>query len=218
MALDYFPWRYNYCNKTAKLSDQELGRLVRALSKYGETGEREELAGRESIAFDFIADDIDQAKAAYKEKCEKNRQNGRMAATATDRYQTPPKNNIENKTNKIKNNNTVNNTVDSTVNEGGVVGDVLSDYLNRISPTASPYNLDILKGYAEVLGADVCKRAFDIALENNANNKWLYIKKILSNLQSQGVRCLADWEAIERERKSKGSGFSYDYGSTEGSL
>ena len=60
MAIEYFCCYHSYRKKCEKLTDQELGRLFRALLTYSETGERQELAGRESIAFDFIADDIDQ--------------------------------------------------------------------------------------------------------------------------------------------------------------
>lgn len=75
MALEYIPLYYSYRKKLEKLSDQEVGRLVRALLEYGETGETEELTGRESIAFDFIADDINRAKVAYDERCAKNKCN-----------------------------------------------------------------------------------------------------------------------------------------------
>lgn len=69
MAIEYFCCYHSYRKKCEKLTDQELGRLFRALLMYSETGERQELAGRESIAFDFIADDIDRAKDAYEAKC-----------------------------------------------------------------------------------------------------------------------------------------------------
>lgn len=75
MALEYIPFYFSYRKKLEKLSDQEVGRLVRALLEYGETGETEELTGRESIAFDFIADDVSRAKAAYDERCAKNQRN-----------------------------------------------------------------------------------------------------------------------------------------------
>ena len=77
MALEYIPFYFSYRKKLEKLSDQEVGRLVRALLEYGETGETEELTGRESIAFDFIADDINRAKAAYDERCAKNQRNAK---------------------------------------------------------------------------------------------------------------------------------------------
>lgn len=75
----YFCCYHDYRRKIAKLSDQEVGRLFRALLEYSETGETKELTGRESVAFDFIADDIDRAKESYREKCEKNRENGRKS-------------------------------------------------------------------------------------------------------------------------------------------
>lgn len=79
MAIEYFCCYHSYRKKCEKLTDQELGRLFRSLMIYSETGERQELAGRESIAFDFIADDIDRAKESYDEKCRKNRENGKKA-------------------------------------------------------------------------------------------------------------------------------------------
>lgn len=75
MALEYFPCYHSYLKKCEKLTDQELGRLFRALMIYSETGERQALAGRESIAFDFIADDIDRAKQNYSELCDRNQKN-----------------------------------------------------------------------------------------------------------------------------------------------
>lgn len=85
MAFDYFCCFHSYREKIAKLSDQEAGRLFRALMFYSETGEVPELAGQEGIAFDFIAYDIDAAKERYAEKCAKNRENARKAAEAQTR-------------------------------------------------------------------------------------------------------------------------------------
>lgn len=75
MPMTGFVCQDTYLSKLAKLSDQEVGRLMRALMKYHACGEEPELAGRESVAFDFIRDDIDRAEAAYQAKCDKNRAN-----------------------------------------------------------------------------------------------------------------------------------------------
>lgn len=72
---DYFPMYHSYLEKTQRLSDQELGRLVRALLRYSITGEYQELKGRESMAFEFIAFDIDRAKDSWNAKSETYRQN-----------------------------------------------------------------------------------------------------------------------------------------------
>ena len=85
---------------------------------------------------------------------------------------------------------------------------VLSDYLNRINPTASPLCLDELRSYAEDLGEAVCKRAFDIALDNKKTT-WPYIKAILRDKLQSGVKCLADWDALEEERKKAKGGIKH---------
>lgn len=85
MAMEYFPCFYAYRRKIVKLSDQEVGRLFRSLMEYGETGETQELTGREALAFDFIADDIDRAKANYEAKAEQCRTN---ASKRSGRKQT----------------------------------------------------------------------------------------------------------------------------------
>ena len=65
-----FVFQDEYLVRLAKLSDQELGRLVRALAIYHLSGEEQDLAGRESVAYDFIKADIDKADQSYAKKCE----------------------------------------------------------------------------------------------------------------------------------------------------
>lgn len=81
------------------------------------------------------------------------------------------------------------------------VSAVLADYLDRINPSASPNSLDILRGYAEELGEAVCKRAFDIALDSKKTT-WPYIRAILRDKQSRGIKCLADWDALDSKRQT----------------
>lgn len=93
MPMTGFICHDDYLNKTAKLTDEELGRLFRACMTYHSTGELKELTGRESIAFDFIKEDMDKADAAYKAKCETNKTNRlqaleRMTTTEVKRQRT----------------------------------------------------------------------------------------------------------------------------------
>lgn len=84
MANKGFFLRDAYLSRTAKLTDDELGRLLRACMTYHATGQVTELAGRESIAFDFLREDIDEQTRAYDAKCETNRRN-RMSTMDNDR-------------------------------------------------------------------------------------------------------------------------------------
>ena len=87
MSMSGFICHDDYLQKTAKLTDEEVGRMFRALMRYHATGVADEVEGRESIAFDFIREDIDRTEAAYKAKCEKNR-NNRLSALNNDRQQS----------------------------------------------------------------------------------------------------------------------------------
>lgn len=212
----------------SKEDQADFYNAVCAYALYGKDPDTNNMSGVSAIAFELSKPNLASSRrkansgkkgGSKKATPSKTEANGKQTAskehTSKDVESEGCASEIENKReNKIE---IENECYPPTPLVGGVVANVLSDYLNRINPAASPYSLDELKGYAEVLGEAVCKRAFDIALDNKAA-KWQYIKAILSRLQSQGVRCLADWEALERERENKGNAFSYDYGSTEGSL
>ena len=73
--LTGFVFQDEYLERLKKLSDEELGRLVRALSGYHANGEIPELSAAESVAFDFIRADVDRIDHRYQAKCETNRNN-----------------------------------------------------------------------------------------------------------------------------------------------
>ena len=87
-----FIFQDRYEKRLENLSDQEVGRLVRALVAYHARGERQELKGREQGAYDFIKADIDDDEAAHEGKCQTNRKNGgkRTLPNATERKRTLP--------------------------------------------------------------------------------------------------------------------------------
>ena len=97
-----FIFQDGYLEQLAKLSDQELGRLVRALAIYHSTGETKELAGRESIAYDFIKVDIDRIEQGYANKCETNRNNRVNSITIDNDRQRPSTTGNEQAQDKVK--------------------------------------------------------------------------------------------------------------------
>ena len=90
---------------------------------------------------------------------------------------------------------------------------VMSAYLDKINPNASQTSLEELKAYTESMGAAVCLRAIDAALDAGKAS-WNYIRAILRTKQSQGVRCLADWDRLEAHRQRPADGMP-DYSHTE---
>lgn len=111
--MEYFCCFHAYRKKLESLSDSEKGRLWDALMIYSETGERAKLNGREAIAFDFIAADIDAAKEKYAQKCRTNKQNREKGTSTTvDDRARPSTNNDETHKQKTKNQKETSTSVD----------------------------------------------------------------------------------------------------------
>ena len=89
MAREYFCAYHSYSDSMRNLSDNECGRLFRALLRYSATGDLPDLTDREGIAFDFMRGQIDRDREAYEAKCRKNRENGEKAF-ASDRGRSVP--------------------------------------------------------------------------------------------------------------------------------
>ena len=211
MALEYWPCYHSYRKKCEKLTDQELGRLVRSLMIYSETGERQELAGRESIAFDFIADDIDRAKDKYDARCEQNRENRnqRSSTTVNERQRTSTNDDESDQSktkskSKDKTKSEINNPTVPTApaHENQDLGRVMSFFLDRINPAPSPTCIDLLKQYTASLSADVVLHALEIAIDER-KTAWSYIQAILSQYERDGVRDMDGVKRREQERQQR---------------
>ena len=85
---------------------------------------------------------------------------------------------------------------------------VMDAYMNRINPMPSEICIGEMKGFLASMGRDVCLTAIQIAQDKRITD-WGYVRKILRNKQSQGVKCLADWDRIEEEREQNGSPDNY---------
>ena len=82
---------------------------------------------------------------------------------------------------------------------------VMSAYMDKINPQPSETCIGELKGFTEHMGAEVCLRAINIAMDER-KTYWSYIRAILRDKQSRGVKCLADWDRLEEGRKHRGAG------------
>lgn len=202
MALEYIPFYYSYRKKLEKLSDQEVGRLVRSLLEYGETGETEELAGRESIAFDFIADDINRAKAAYEERCAKNQRNIEKRYARQD--DTNVYDGIRTNTNVYETYQTKDKTKDKTKDNSLPPNGVSDTRAKRFTPPT----LDDVSAYIRERGSNVDAQRF---LDFYTAKGWMVGKNPMKDWKA----AVRTWEKRDSEQNKP---FVYDYGNTEGSL
>lgn len=93
MPMTGFFCQDEYLAKTAKLTDEEIGKLFRALMNYHANGVVADLDIRAGIAFDFIREDIDKAEDAYAKKCKQaseNRRKGIISGVTDDNARQRP--------------------------------------------------------------------------------------------------------------------------------
>lgn len=192
-------------------SAAEVGRLVLAMMEYRASGVEPEFSGSERFVWPAIKRDLDESLQAQEATAAANRENGKKGGRPPKEdkpngFAENPKNPLGfEESEKSKGLRTKDKDKgqgqgqgqDNSAQASAGTAAVLADYLNRINPSASNASLDELRGFVEVMGPDVCKRAFDIALDSKKTT-WPYIRAILQDKQRRGVRCLADWDALEQ--------------------
>ena len=193
-------------------SDGEVGRLVLAMMEYRASGVEPVFNGNERYVWPAIKRDIDASIDAEDRisavRSEAGRLGGRPKAKKPNAFPESKKSQ-----GKGQGKGNGNGKGQGKLLSPPCVGDnsarareeaveaVLADYQDRINQTPSQNSLDALREYAEQMGEAVCKRAFDIALDNKIT-KWSYIQAILEDKLSRGIRSLEDWDIQEEKRKT----------------
>ena len=213
----------DYLDAVEPLGDAERGRLFTALMQYARTGEAPQLSGNERFLFPMMRAQIDRDSAEYKDYCEKQAENGKKGGRPK-KPKNPPfsgKPTASQKSQDKDKDEDKDGGKDNTPARGPAVAAVMSAYQDKINPQLSERSRDELAGFVQAMGAEVCLRAIDTALDAKKAN-WPYVRAILQAKQASGVRCLADWDELEANRGKKQerqqTHWSYDPGSLEGSL
>lgn len=210
--MTYIKLFVDYLDAVAPLGDAERGRLFTALLAYAGTGEVPELSGNERFLFPILRAQVDRDEAEYARFVEKQRSNGakggrpRRAGENPDLFSETQRSQDEDKDKEKDINKDVSKDKDEEKDGGGAaVAAVETAYRERVNAAPSGTCLRELEGFARVMGADCCLRAFDIALDAKKPT-WTYIRGILSAKQAQGVRSLADWDRAEEAHRRGSAG------------
>ena len=200
-----FIFQDEYLERLAKLSDQELGRLVRALAIYHATGEQQELAGRESIAYDFIKVDIDRIDEKYAAKCDTNRNNRQRSSTIdNDRQQSStivPKDKYKDKEKDIDNDDATACARETPF--GSVTVDPVIVAVQKELTGLAVSHYDDLAAFRQDLPDDLVIEAINEAVAHGART-WAYVRSILQGYIKDGVKTVG--QARERSDKRKRDG------------
>lgn len=201
MKREQFTFYRSFWESLKELPKKDQLPFVFAICSYVFEEETKPITGAAKSAFVLVKPILDKASkkaASGKQGGIKSKANNKQTESKTEANEKQTESHIqvevekeieiENDSYYIKNN----------VNKKAAA--VIDDFLNRINPTPSQSCLHTLSGYADKLGTAVCKRAFDIALDNRKTN-WPYIQAILQDKLENGVQCLADWDELDKKRK-----------------
>lgn len=122
MAASYVKLFYDFVEKTSRLTDAEVGRLVKAMVIYAKEGVEVDLPGNEDFLFPVFKDQLDKDRAAYAEVSAKRKAAGAKGgkakvANASKCYQESYNNNDN--LNNIMSSVVINNSLESTTVSSG---------------------------------------------------------------------------------------------------
>lgn len=195
-----FVFQDKYLDRLVKLSDQEVGRLVRALATYHATGEEQELKGRECGYYDFIKGDIDEIEQAYQKKC-KNMKREQLPAIDRNCPQLPATADNININKKSCNSDNSDNAREEDILAVDV--DPLIVKVQRELNGLTDTHYQALNDYREELSDEVVSHAIDNAVANGSRN-WAYVESILRAYTQEHITTIGAAKAAdEKHRNSK---------------
>lgn len=211
MAKDSFILYTEQKEVIDKLSDEQAGKLIKAIYEYVETGQMPKLDALLEIVIIPFKQNIDRNANKYEETKKKRSEAGKIGAEVKKQMKAKQANANFAKSKQANQADNVNDNDNVNVNENDnnnndVVSDscvdglqgVIDFYNNNIG-FLSPYGLKILESYAKDLSSELVIYAMQISVENNKKTI-SYIKAILNNWTKANIKTL---EEAKRENKKK---------------
>ena len=186
-----------------KLSDEQAGKLIKAIYEYVETEKMPELDPLLDIVIIPFKQNLDRNKEKYNKISEIRAKAGAKGGKQKKQKQTKEsKCNDNDNVNENDNENVnVNDNDNENVSDSCVDGlQEIIDFYNENIGLITPHGLEVLSDYAKEMPYDVIIYAMKKAVEANVRTIQ-YIKGTLNNWQNAGVKTLI--QAEEESRRFK---------------
>lgn len=215
MAKDSFILYTEQKEVIDKLTDEQAGKLIKAIYEYVSTGKLPKLDPLLDIAITPIKQNLDKNADKYEEVKKKRSEAGKIGAEIKKQKQAKQANanfakskqanqavnvndNVNDNVNVNDNDNNNNNASDSCVDG---LQDVINFYNDNVGQL-TPFGLTLIRDYVREMGKDIVIYAMQIAVE--ANKRTIqYIKAILNNWQKAGVKTLAEAKNESKQKNKK---------------
>ena len=174
---------------------------------YGVAPDLDKLPDSVAIAFELSKPNLDASrrKATSGRAGGRGKQNeSKQEANGKQMESKPQANGKQNASKKEKENeieNEIENEKEDECPPKSPFSVVLASYANRVNPMPTETCRAELETFVRELGADVCLRAIDVAIDERKTS-WSYIRGILRAKKEQGVRSLADWDRADEQRQA----------------
>lgn len=205
MAMCYVQMYFSYLEPLADLTDEEVGRVVRAILKYGADKTIPDLSPSERMAFTFMKTNFDREAAAYDAKVEKKRENGKKGGAPVGnqnaRKQKQPKQPKEEEKEEDEEEDEEEEESSSSKEERVVsttMTTVVESYEGAYG-TATPVIRRSLGSYVESLGPELVGKVIEVTAQAGGRT-WPYLAKSLEECKRKGMD-LAAYEAEQFRRK-----------------
>ena len=197
-----------YIEVFEQLTDEDAGKLIKAILQYSNTGTHN-LDGMLKIIFTPIKQDIDYNNTKYEQICERNKLNGQKGGRPKTQKTQVVFEKTESKTQKPKKAD-IDIDTDIDIDNDIVVEEeekeeaptttdkVMAFYLNNINSTPVLKEVEVLESYQKDLPDDLIVYAMEKAVDNKARNL-AYIKVILNKWIQKGITTLA--EAMDEKKQ-----------------
>ena len=214
MAKDTFILYTEQKEVIDKLSDEQAGKLIKAIYEYVETGEMPILDNVLDLVIIPFKQNLDRNADKYEETKKKRSEAGKLGAEIKKQKQAKQANakfvNNKQANQAVNVNDNVNVNVNDNVNDNNnnvVVGDSCVDGLQEIIKfynenigLITPYGLETLEDYAKEMPVDLIILAMKKAVE--ADKRTIqYIKGILNNWSKKGIKTVLDAEKEDEQFK-----------------
>lgn len=181
------------------LTDEEAGKLIKAIFEYEKTGRLLELDKSLKLAFIPIKNDLDRNKEKYEKIVKRNKENGKKGGRPKN-----PKNPVDylgylEKPKKADNDNEYDNEYDNDNDSSITTTTIIDAYENNIAPITE-ISSQMLLEYCSSCSPELVLLAIKESVKANKRSA-KYIEGILRNWEHKGLKTVIDVKNEQEEFK-----------------
>lgn len=181
-----------------KLTDEQAGKIIKAIYEYVETDKMPQLDNILDLVITPFKLALDRNKAKYEQVSKVRAEAGAKGGKQKKQMQTKKSKCNDNDNENVNDNENNNDNVGESCIDG--LQQIVDFYNNNIG-LITPYGLEILSDYAKEMPEDLIIYAMKISVE--ANKRTIqYIKAILNNWQKAGIKTLVDAKKDNKKSRS----------------